>query len=187
MKTIKSLFVLGFLLNVVSSWSQETYPNGQIKSSGNYDSTGLILYHENGQIRSIEFYKEGKLHGQSLQYFPDGTLASSTNYVNGLKEGESFRYYDSTQIWRRDFYVNGVTVGEHVIYYQNGQLQFWRYTVDSSGHYYTKEIHYYQNGQILSTGQKIDFSYADGLYLFYHENGNIMTKCTYNYGKLKNC
>ena len=51
-----------------------------------------ISYRENGKLRWIDNYKNGKLEGEWKFYHNNGELEQIRNYKNGKREGE-WKFY----------------------------------------------------------------------------------------------
>ena len=76
-----------------------------------------------GQLRAVNHFKNGKLHGLIQLFGNNGQLASSASYVDGLAHGESVDYSASGAIARRAQYDQGRLHGEVVTYYPDGKVQ----------------------------------------------------------------
>lgn len=100
----------------------EMYPSGDIKEKGKYvkgqksgvwttfksdgiaklteefDSGSLtkkITYYTDGKIDTERNYKNGKEHGEIIQYTWEGDLKAHKNYVNGKQLGKQIQHYTS--------------------------------------------------------------------------------------------
>ncbi len=63
---------------------------------GTYEEIGTwISYRENGDIRSINNYKEGKKEGKSIQYYPSGNIRTKSFYKSGFLDGKFVLFYDT--------------------------------------------------------------------------------------------
>ena len=104
-----------------------------------------VSYHKNGQLKSKENYKDGKVDGLWEYYYENGQLKSKENYKDDeLTLSQSFT---SKGIPLKDFtYNNGLKTGVEEIYHENGQLGI-------------KEN--YKDGK------------EDGLWEYYYENGQL--------------
>jgi antitoxin component YwqK of YwqJK toxin-antitoxin module len=79
------------------------------------------FWHENGQLQSQEFYRAGKLEGESKWWYENGQLASRGFFQNGKLKGESKWWYENGQIWSQVFHRDGKLEGEFKSWYKNGQ------------------------------------------------------------------
>lgn len=52
-------------------------------------------FHENGQIKTSGFYKDGKLHGTWISYDENGIKTAIGQYENGKKTGKWFFWSNS--------------------------------------------------------------------------------------------
>ena len=83
----KSIFLLILIIIGITAFSQETYPNGHVKSKGNKQNGEYITYHENGQIMSKGNRVNGEWDGEYIEYENDGQIKTSGKYINGKKDG----------------------------------------------------------------------------------------------------
>ena len=111
-----------FLLPQYDIWSvDEKYKNGNIKAISYYQKytqkielVKIEIYYENGQIYSVENYKDGKLDGKWTIYHDNGQIKEDGNYKYGKRDGKwttynrdgSFRElakykYDYEYSWQR--------------------------------------------------------------------------------------
>lgn len=69
-----------------------------------------VHYHANGQLRSKEFWTEGKYLGTYVAFFDNGQIAISGKIINGKKEGHWLIYHPdgSPNIEESAFFVDGV-------------------------------------------------------------------------------
>jgi antitoxin component YwqK of YwqJK toxin-antitoxin module len=74
------------------------------------------LWHENGKVRRVENFSNGKLEGSWKQYRDDGTLESEQSYRNNLRDGK-WVAYDST----------GKHIDAQVEYKAGAQEGVWTY------------------------------------------------------------
>lgn len=169
-----------FLLNIYSIFSQNTYPNGQVKVKGNKTNGEWLEYYENGQTLRKENYVNGVLEGDCFYYHENGKIKEKVKYINGSPEGDLAIYYKNGELASKGKYINGKKEGELLTYHDNGQL-------NTKGKYvYGKKegewVSNYESGRI-----KDRITYINGLkngeYFGYHENGKIWRKNKYISGK----
>lgn len=80
-------------------------------------------YHENSkEIMTIENYKNGKLNGKRLVYYPSTKIAEETNYVNDVKQGPYKKYSEKGAILEDATYKDGVFNGPAVYKDPDGNL-----------------------------------------------------------------
>ena len=78
----------------------------------------IVKKYENGQVQSIENFKNGKLYGEFKEFYKDGTLAQIGSFKSGDLENIK-------------------------AFYENGNLKFEEILKDRKGKYKG----YYPNGQ----------------------------------------
>ncbi|WP_347904596.1 toxin-antitoxin system YwqK family antitoxin [Pseudomonas purpurea] len=59
-----------------SQWDEQHREQGEFK-----------LWHDNGQLKDLRVYKDGKLQGAARSWFENGQMQSSTDYVDGREQG----------------------------------------------------------------------------------------------------
>jgi len=106
-------------------------------------------YTDDGKLKTIINYKDGKKHGQSTLFHRDGkTILLTLPYIMGKREGTSKKYYEDGSIYSRTNYRNNLLHGTRHVYYRSGKL---------------KSIVHYYNGhpglgteEYLTNGKKKD-------------------------------
>ena len=78
-----------------------------------------VSYHENGQLKSRENYKDGKEDGLYERFYGNGQLDLRENYKNGKKDGLYESYYENGKLYSRGIYKDGKEDGNSDLY-QNG-------------------------------------------------------------------
>lgn len=102
---------------------QEHWPNGNLKSTGytQGDRTHFITYHENGRVKEMGSYRNGKLDGVWKQYTDTGALLTRATFRNGTRQGVWEFRTEADQPLGMLRYSNGVlTHGEQ--YSETGDL-----------------------------------------------------------------
>ncbi len=84
----------------------------------------VTYYYESGEIKTIGFYKNGKMHGNWHSYYPDGSLDSILPYKKGKKDGEFKKYNKKGNIvgvvfYKKDALVKGYMWTSEGISYHN--------------------------------------------------------------------
>lgn len=64
-------------------------------------------YHDNGSVKEIRSFKDGKLTGSFKSYHENGTLASEGQYVNGVADGLWKHYSPAGALISEKTYENG--------------------------------------------------------------------------------
>lgn len=61
------------------------YPSGALYCR--ISDTKREYYYENGQLKTVEHYREGRLDQEALLYWPNGQLKRKCFFVLGVREG----------------------------------------------------------------------------------------------------
>lgn len=80
-------------------------------------------YFKNGDIRIEETYKNRKLNGLTVEYYPGNKVKAKKKYVAGKLNGVTQVYYESGVLKQTVEYKNNRKNGESVAYHQNGKIQ----------------------------------------------------------------
>ena len=104
----------------------------------------VIKKYKNGQVKSIENFKNGKLNGEFKEFFENGSLFQIGTFKNG----------DMKNI---------------KVFYENGNLKFEQKLKDRKGKYRG----YYPNG-ILEVEGEVFQGDEIGLWKYYNEEGNLL-------------
>jgi len=106
----------------------EFYRDGKIKAKQYFiddqkDDTSK-LFHENGQIRSLQIYKNKLKEGCWKEYNKKGKLYSEIYFKNDLLDSTSTIYtYNTGKILTQITYKNGLKNGIEKRYYNNGKAR----------------------------------------------------------------
>ena len=104
----------------------------------------VIKKYKNGQVKSIENFKNGKLNGEFKEFFEDGKLFQIATFKNG----------DMKNI---------------KVFYENGKLKFEQNLKNRKGKYRG----YYPNGKLEVEGEVFQGDEI-GLWKYYNEEGNLL-------------
>ena len=101
------------------------HPNGRLMGEGNYlnkvkDSTWNYYSDFDGVRLSSEYYIEGALDGNVVNYYPQGDVAEEIPYKMGLKDGVWKQYFTDGKLKLKATYINDMLEGMMFVYYQNG-------------------------------------------------------------------
>jgi antitoxin component YwqK of YwqJK toxin-antitoxin module len=77
-------------LNFFQTFTPDGKPLADLSYTKNMKTGVEHSYHVNGQLKSKENYKDGKLDGLEESYYRDGRLGSKECYINGRKAGMSY-------------------------------------------------------------------------------------------------
>ena len=104
----------------------------------------IIKKYKNGQVKSIENFKNGKLNGEFKEFFENGSLFQVGTFKNG----------DMKNI---------------KVFYENGNLKFEQNLKNRKGKYRG----YYPNGKLEVEGEVFQGDEI-GLWKYYNEEGNLL-------------
>ena len=82
-----------------------------------------IEYFPTGDVKKEVHYKEGKMHGPFLVYNEEGTLLQELSYEEGKKDGEWKYYYESGDILKIENWDEGTKRGDFKSFYIQGHIQ----------------------------------------------------------------
>ncbi len=162
----------------------EYYDNGNIETIEYYKNDKLDgeyrKYYPNGQIQRIEHFKNNSLNGKVISYYENGNKKREYTYKNNLLDGKFIKYYEDGTISSIQNYKNNKLNGKSIVYYSNGNINEITYYKDGkrNGGY----IEYYSNGIIAVKSYYKDDN-LDGKFMEYYENGNIEIEQNYKNGK----
>lgn len=139
-------------------------------------------------------YKNGKINGIVMQYYPDGKIQSEIPFIDGNRDGIEKKYYYNGQLeYKKEFKTNNL-IGEYFEYHPNGQIAFNGFCVNGffegpfkqfySNGKLEKELNYEKN-KLNGILKKFDsdgkihyeYIYKDGeiiAYKFYNKNSQII-------------
>lgn len=81
-----------------------------------------LTFYPNGNLKSIESWKNGKLFGKYILYQENGTKIFETTYLNGKDNGNYFLFHPNGQIQVQGRFKNGIPKGVWKYYNSKGKL-----------------------------------------------------------------
>ena len=78
-------------------------------------------WHDNGQKKSEESYKNGKIDGLSVSWYDNGQMKMIETYIAGKIRGTSTSWHENGQKSGEGKFENGIPVGVHTHWYENGK------------------------------------------------------------------
>lgn len=151
---------------------------------------------QNGKIKEISNYVEGKKNGLDIIFHPNGQILMFGNLINGTQDGEWKSYYDNGKLNYLTLFVEG-EVRKEIGYFQSGNLEnghevsedgylLYNYLLTESSDTIVacfvsdwqtktyKYVSYYDNGQVEKrgylTGKNLE---RIGTWVYYDEKGKI--------------
>ncbi len=81
----------------------------------------IVEHHDNGAVsRRAKTDREGRLHGECLDYYPDGTLAARAQYKKGVLNGAFASFHPDGRAWVEARYRSGELSGPWVEHRADG-------------------------------------------------------------------
>jgi antitoxin component YwqK of YwqJK toxin-antitoxin module len=160
------------------------HPNKQLKSKlllKNGEKHGISeFFYEDGQLKTIGTYTNGKMDGLISEYFENGEVEVNGIVKNGEKDGLFEWFYESGQLKVTTTYTNGQLDGFRTVYHDNGEIEM-------KGIYKNGEKDglfewFYESGQPKHISTYIN-GQQDGFETAYHDNGEIELKGIYKNGE----
>ena len=134
----------GFRIKQWKSW----YENGNLESDGEFNMKGeeegeWRYYHQNGKIKNVANYENGKLVGLVKNFDENGKFYSSTYYEKS----------SNLTKWQF-FYKDGKSIKKEGMAYDMGEEAKKRWIATGEWKYYSKggklqKIETYENGEII--------------------------------------
>lgn len=125
MRKLLSVFLL-----LASTWcsaqellDQHHWPDGTLKATRYSDGVRIhfITYHENGQVKELGCYRQGKRDGVWKQYSDTGVLLAQAGFSNGHRQGVwVFRNVEDQTIGKLMYTSGQLSTGE--LYDEGGAL-----------------------------------------------------------------
>ena len=104
---------------------KEFYRNGQLKLSQSFVKDTLtdssLAYYENGNLKSLQYLKNGKREGTWKKFNEQGKVVEETQYKDNLIDGFAIKYtYRSLRPLQKWHYKHGLKDGKQEFFHQNG-------------------------------------------------------------------
>jgi antitoxin component YwqK of YwqJK toxin-antitoxin module len=147
------------------------------------DTPGLVyVYIKNGPLLlSLQgYYKDGKRHGNWIEYHPNGMIKTITPYIDGKREGMMLTLNNNGAVEKRCMYHNDLRHGEYKEY-NYAQVKEERMYVNDQLEGLVKI--YYQDGKIMEEGS-YQGGTRHGISKWYDQNGNLSIQYEYSKGEL---
>ncbi|QBH95333.1 hypothetical protein EKN56_02295 [Limnobaculum zhutongyuii] len=159
------------------------YPSGTIKSQNNFDSEGKLdgetkNYFADGKLYQIAIYKNGKVDGVVSTYHENGNIESKMRFHQGVAaDGQCNHYGPDGQLEREHAYLNGKYDGKYVDYFPDGKIETESFY--AGGKLVGESKAYYQSGQLRSISRNNEEGYRDGKQQNFNEEGTLITESIY--------
>ncbi len=136
--------------------------------------TYVQLTLDGGDTISIANYKDDKEDGERRLFDREGNLSTIETYKNGVFHGPELTFYPNGQLYTRGNFTDGTLDSEFLVYFETGELKEKVTMVDNTENGPFEE--YYKNGQLHWTGNFEDGPNEVGLLTEYAEDGEILKK-----------
>ncbi len=162
------------------------YGEGEFKNGKREGSWKFYVLEDKTFLKILQkevFYVRGSQEGKFMYFFPDGKLGVEGTYAADQIQGTLNSYFENGKLFSKRQYEKGIRTGKHVFLYPDGKThQIAGYVNDTLHGTYES---YYENGNKqeffnLSMGKE------DGIYRYYHENGQLWIEKVYKKGLLIN-
>lgn len=107
--------IIGTALSAQEMILQEHWPDGTLRTTRYSEGTRIhfITYHENGQVKEMGSFNNGRRDGVWKQYSDTGALLAKAGFRNGLRQGVwEFRNADDQPIGRLTHTSGSLAQGE---------------------------------------------------------------------------
>jgi antitoxin component YwqK of YwqJK toxin-antitoxin module len=96
------------------------YPSGALYGKIREDKREY--YYENGALKTVESYREGRLDGEVLLYWPNSNIKRKCFFILGLREGVDQIWSEEGLLLDESFYIKGKAQGVHRRWNRHGVL-----------------------------------------------------------------
>ena len=104
-----------------------------LKNSNSPYTGKCFEFHDNGQKKSEENYKDGKPDGLLVYWYENGQKQTEINYKDGKPHGIGFNWYENGQKEAEGNHKDGKMDGLLVAWHENGQKQMELTFKDNEG------------------------------------------------------
>ena len=140
-----------------------------------------IVYRDNGLIRDIYTYNDGKLNGICEHYFYQSEILRSRHfYVNNKLHGEYKTFYEDGKIRTQMFYLDDKKEGEYKTFHENGKVE--RIAFCKGSHFHGEYKTFYKNGKPKTNGM-YEYNRRVGKFTTLNKNGYIIEESEYGDGR----
>ena len=96
------------------------YPNSTLYAD--IQETSRTYFYENGTLKTIEPYRDGKLHGEAILYWPNGKMKRRSHFQQGIRQGLDQIWSEEGTLVDEGSYDLGKPVGLHRRWTLKGSL-----------------------------------------------------------------
>lgn len=142
------------------------YKNGKIKERFYTDKNQLnqglgYEYYENGNVKEIRKYFNGKSNGKCLNFYQNGKLKAKGKFSNNVQIDTTFNYFKNGQIDAISIYDKKGNDIKDIFFFSSGRIYKVRsYFIDGRGEIIASKT-YFKNGKI----NELESDFAELKYL----------------------
>lgn len=152
-------------VNIQESFSLPLLPLSEKASSLPKDYEAVWNRDSQGILEAAFLKKEGRLHGQYLQFYPSGKLKSECFYREGKLYGLSSFFSEESVLLSTTWFYEGVPVGKSRQFYRAGSLySLQRY---KKGQLHGKQEYFYEDSLVKSSLMYREGELHGGIELFW--------------------
>lgn len=164
-------------------------------------------WNEDGKLKEIINFKDGKPHGERKNYWKNGNLKSSAYWDSGLQSGKGFFYYENGNLEESNYRFNEKLHGVYKAYYPDKTLKthcnYWNnHPLDTCRNYYPngnlkklelykldtislsssgKAFFYYESGKLQTETEVLNYK-PNGIAKYYNKQGKLIEIITFENG-----
>ena len=169
--------------NLYTGKAISVYKNGNRRTLIyiNHGNTRLALsWYENGQIKTENFWKNGKMNGSNSGWHENGHKKYLLKMIEGTLDGMATHWYDNGQKEIEMSMTRGVHNGLETRWHRNGKMKGKGYAKNGKAHGLMTLWH--ENGQ-MSRQAIFKEGIAQGLTQNWYKNGQKKSEVIYDKGK----
>ena len=134
----------------------------------------VIYYSKGGSVKQKSYIQNGKLNGNTVEYFENGKVFKKYYMKNGDQSGLEIEYHSNGRIAKKSNYKNGLQNGKSTQYDENGQIEAIYFQKDGE----LELIKVFENGK-LSVEMNISNNKKNGIHTSYDDKGRVVSKGNY--------
>lgn len=167
---------------VVSSDQARFYSISTNTDSGWFTKTYLLTLKRLQAVGLFEDKENTIKNGQFCWFYPNGQIKTICKYEHNQKEGIWLQFYDDGALQDSFNYKKDQLVGISLSWYQNGLIKdSFNFNENNGGVY----VSWFDNGHASAAGKYINYPNQNGIWKYYHKNGNPSAIELYDNGFLK--
>ena len=167
---------------VVSSDQARFYSISNSTDSGWYTKTYLLTLKKLQMLGLFENKENTIKNGYFYWFYLNGEIKTICKYIHNQKEGVWLQFYSDGSLQDSFNYKNGNFSGISLSWYRDGSAKDSLNISENGNGVY---VSWFDNGHPSASGRYISFTNQNGLWKYYHKNGNPSSIELYDNGILK--